>query len=181
MAINQIIMDNSFFNYLQLLELLAFFSGYPMIYAIVFFFTGNQLSKTGLKNRLVLFLPIAYALVGTLYIGLQLKNIYPDYSLENLKQIFLVSFLKIWGILSILFWIPVFRKKPVFSLLHSLVYFFLLAKNLFRFLAESDYPLSISNEMKIYTDSLLLNVGCLLIIVFVYVVFNKLNKRTSNS
>ena len=171
-------MDTSFFDYLQQLELIAFFSGYPLIYALIVVFAGKNQSKRSFKNKLVLLLPFAYALVGTLYLGLQLKNLYPDYSIENIKQIFQGSYLKIWGILSMLFWIPVFSRKTIFSLLHSLIFFFLLGKTLFLYLFKATEQINISNEMKIYTDSLLLNTGCLVIITFFYLLLKQLNKRS---
>jgi len=34
-------MDNSFFSHLQLLELMAFFSGYPLVYAVIIFIDGK--------------------------------------------------------------------------------------------------------------------------------------------
>ena len=173
-------MDNSFFSYLQQLELIAFFSGYPLIYTIVVSIAGKNQPKRSFKNRLVLLLPFAYALVGTLYLGLQLKNLYPDYSIENIKQIFQGSYLKIWGILSMLFWIPAFNRKTIFSLLHSLIFFFFLAKTLFLYLFNAAEQININNEMKIYTDSLLLNAGCLAILTFFSLLIKHFNKRSAH-
>src|ERR1043165_5803649 len=99
-------MNESFFGYLQRLEMMAFFSGYPLIYAIAFFIAGNKPSKTSIKRKIVSLLPFAYALVGTLFLGLQLNKLYPDYSFENIKLTTEEPFLKIWGLLSLLFWIP---------------------------------------------------------------------------
>lgn len=172
-------MDDSFFTYLQQLELIAFFSGYPLIYSIIVSIAGKNQSKRSFKNRLVPLLPFAYALAGTLYIGLQLKNMYPDYSIENIKLIFLLSYLKIWGMLSVLFWIPAFSRKPVFSLLHSLIFFFLLVKNLFLYIFGTGYQNNISNEMKIYTDSLILNTICFLLITFFYLIYRQFRPGSS--
>ena len=119
-------MDNSIFAYLQQLELMAFFSGFPLIYAIVLYITGTLTEKNIFKIRLVSCLPFAYALVGTLYLGLQLRNLYPYYSVENIKQAMQQPWLIIWGLLSLLFWIPAIGKKKILSLLHSLVFFFFL-------------------------------------------------------
>ena len=57
-------MDETFFAYLQRLEMMAFFSGYPLIYAVVLFIAGNQQFKSWFKRRLLSLLPYAYALVG---------------------------------------------------------------------------------------------------------------------
>ena len=68
-------MGNSFFVYLQQLELMAFFSGYPLVYAIIIYFAGNKRSKNNFKARMVSVLPFAYALIGTLYLGTSIKKI----------------------------------------------------------------------------------------------------------
>jgi hypothetical protein len=171
-------MDNSFFAYLQQLEVMAFFSGYPLLYTVTLFIAGNQQSRTSIKNRIVSLLPFAYALVGTLYLGLQLKNLYPDYSFENVKLAMQQPYLIIWGLLSILFWLPALAKKPVFSLLHSFVFFSLLLRDLFLqlFASVSDKNI-LRNEMKVYTDSLLLNLGAFSFIVLISFLFNRYKKR----
>jgi hypothetical protein len=71
-----------------------------------------------------------------------------------------MSWLKIWGIFSILFWIPSLRKKPVLTLLHSTVFFLFLVRDLFfqLFSLSADRNI-IRNDMKIFTVSLFLNLG----------------------
>ena len=171
-------MDNSFFTYLQQLELMAFFTGYPLIYAVTLFIAGNLQSKNNFKNRIVSLLPFAYALVGTLYLGLQLKNLYPDYSIENIKLNLQQPWLIIWGLLSILFWIPAMGKKPVLSLFHSLVFFFFLVRDLVRHFFQSSADKSVvRNDMKIYTDSLLLNLGAFTLVVLLSLLFPRNKNR----
>lgn len=176
-------MDNSFFAYLQQLEMMTFFSGYPLIYAIILFIARNQQSdsyriKNNFKSRVVSFLPFAYALMGTLYLGLQLKNLYPDYSIENIKLTMQRPYLITWGLLSILFWIPALGKKTVLSLIHSLVFFFFLVRDLFLQLSASSADKSIvRNDMKIYTISLLLNLGAFALIVLLSFLFTHQKKR----
>ena len=171
-------MDNSFFAYLQQLELMAFFSGYPLIYAVTLFFAGNQEVRDNFKSRTVSLLPFAYALVGTLYLGLQLKNLYPDYSFEHLKLTIQQPWLISWGLLSMLFWIPVLNRKPFLSLIHSLVFFFFLIKDLFLQLTASAADNDVvRNDMKIYTVSLLLNLGALILIVLLSFMFTYFKKR----
>ena len=160
-------MDYSFFAYLQQLELMAFFSGYPLIYAVTLFFAGNQQAKNDFKSRIVSLLPFAYALLGTLYLGLQLKNLYPDYSFENIKLTMQQPFLIIWALLSILFWIPALAKKSLLSLLHSLVFFFFLARDLFLHSFYSVDKSVVQNNMNIYTNSLLINLAALAFMVLI--------------
>ena len=172
-------MDNSFFAYLQQLELMAFFSAYPLVYAIVSVLTGN--SKKEIFVRLPSLLPYAYALVGTLYLGLQLKNLYPDYSSENIRLTLQQPLLTIWALLSLLLWIPILARKPVISLLHSFVFFFFLLRDLFsQFFASSTDKNIVRNEMKVYTDSLLLNLGTFAFIVLLYFLFILYRKRINS-
>lgn len=64
-------MGNTLFAYLQQLELMVFFSGYPLLYAFITFFFQNKKSKNNFKNRMASLLTHGYALTGTLYPGLQ--------------------------------------------------------------------------------------------------------------
>lgn len=169
-------MDSSFFAYLQQLEMMAFFSGYPLIYTITIMIFKNQKQKGGIRSRIVSLLPFAYALVGTLFLGLQLKNLYPDFSIENISGYMQSPYLKIWGLLSLLFWIPALAKKTFFSLLHSLVFFLILVKDLFlhTFQFSTDENI-IRNEMKIYSDSLILNLGALAVVILIYILLTRMN------
>ena len=169
-------MEDTFFAYLQHLELMAFFSGYPLLYAVIVFIAGKERSKTTIKGRIVSMLPYGYALVGTLYLGLQLKNLYPDYSFENINLTMQDPFLITWGLLSLLFWIPALAKKPFLSLLHSLVFFFFLVKDLFQ---HSFYQVDknvIRNDMNIYTNSLLINIAAFAFIVLLSFLFVRSKK-----
>jgi hypothetical protein len=171
-------MDTDFFAYLQQLELMAFFSGYPLIYAFTLYLFGNQKTENSFKSRVVSLLPFAYALVGTLYLGLQLKKLYPDYSIENIELSIAQPWLIAWGLLSILFWIPAFSKKIVFSLIHSLSIFLFLLIHIFiqLFATVADKNL-LNNDMKIYSGSLLLNMAALTFIACISFLFTRYKKR----
>ena len=162
-------MDNSFITYLQRLELIGFFSGYALLYSIIIFWAGNNRSQNSLRSRAASLLPYAYALAGTLYLGLQLK----EFFLNNDPNM-AFPFLKIWGLLSILFWIPALNKKTVFSLIHSLVFLFLPIRDIFlqKISSTPDNSL-LRNDMKIYTASLLLNLVCLLLILSLSFLFKR--------
>jgi hypothetical protein len=170
-------MDNDFFAYLHRLELIAFFSGFPLLYTIVFFIAGTQQSGNTFKRRVVPLLPFAYALVGTCYLALQLKKLYPGYTLENITHINQQPYLMAWGLLSILFWIPAFAKKTVLSLLHSLVFFFLLAIDLCSQLFAGTNKDAIRNDMKLYTVSLILNLIAIAFLVLLSFLHNQYKKR----
>lgn len=163
------VMNSDFFSYLQQLEAMAFFSGYPLLFAIVVFIAGNGNLRENSKGIFTACLPYAYGFVGILYWGLQLKNLSPDYSIEHIRQSIQQPFLVIWGLCSVLFLIPVFRKISTLPLFHSLVFFSFLLKDIFlqTITASADKNI-VRNDMKIYTDSLLLNLGAYALITVVF-------------
>lgn len=174
-------MDNSFFLYLERLELMAFFSGYPVIYAVTFFTVENLQKKNNFINKAASLLPFAYALVGILYLGFELKKLYPDYSIENIKLTVQQPYLILWGLLSILFWIPALAKRAVLSLIHSLVFFFFLAKDLLlQLFAPSGDKNILKNDMKMYMVSFLLNLAAFGLIIFLSFLLSNYKKRFSS-
>ena len=159
-------MGNSIFDYVMQLEMLAFFSGYPLVYFLIRFLARNVSLKNPVGPDLVSILPFAYALIGTLYLGLQLRNLYPDYTIANIKHRIQLPYLFIWALLSILFWIPAISKRPIFSLLHSLVFFLIIIKDIFFQLNGNirDHHI-IKNEMTVYTISILLNLAAFIFVL----------------
>lgn len=176
-------MDNTFFAYLQRLEVIAFFSGYPLLYALAVYLSGKQLIKKIPGTVVISLLPLGYALVGTLYLGLQAKNLYPDYSVENISQLVMYNpFLQAWAMLAIFFWVPALAKKTILSLLHSLVFFFLLVYNIIaQIILHSPDKSLLRNDMKLYTVSLFLNLGALLFILLVYFLTHRSGKYKASS
>lgn len=164
-------MSNNFFAYIQKLELMAFFSGYSLLYAIILVLAGNKESRNNLKKRIVLVLPLSYALVSTLYLGLQLKNLYLSYSGGNIGMAIHHPLLMIWGVLAVLFWIPLFRKKVWLSLLHNLAFFFILVKDIFMQISSSVDENILKNDMRLYTVSFLLNLTAFILIGLLYFFF----------
>ena len=169
-------MDDSFFLYLDRLELMAFFSGYALIYLIIRSLGDAERIKKVTKINISSLLPYAYALVGILYLGLQLKNLYPDYTWANIAAN-PEPYLKIWGLLSILFFIPVLNKKIVLSLLHSLVFFFFLAKDIVLHFIQSTEKDVVKNDMKIYTISLLINIAAFIFMLLAYFLYTRFTKQ----
>jgi hypothetical protein len=174
-------MDNSFFSHLQLLELMAFFSGYPLVYAVIISIAGKKPEKNSFGESAASMLPFAYALVGTLFLGFQLKKLYPDYSFEHIKLTMQVPLLTLWGLLSILFWIPAIGKKKYVSLIHSLVFFFVLVKDIVMQLSASSTDNDIvKNDKNIYTHSLALNFGAFLVMLLISFLYTRYKKSTTS-
>jgi len=162
-------MGDSFFFYLHRLELIAFFSGYPLMYATVLLIGGMRRPGTEMQKKLVALLPFSYALVGTIYFGFELMNLHPGNSIDNFRDFSQHPFLAIWGFLSILFWIPALAKRPIISLMHSLVFFILLIKDLFYFRPGPGTDTSmVSNDMKLYTYSLFLHIIAFITVTLIY-------------
>ncbi len=172
-------MDDSFFIYLDRLELMAFFSGYTLIYLVIRSLGDAERIKKVFKISISSVLPYAYALVGILYLGLQLKNLYPDYTWAHIAAANPKPYLKIWGLLSILFFIPALNKKNVLSLLHSLVFFFFLVKDIALHFIKSTEKEVLKNDMNIYTISLLINLAAFIFILLVYFLYTRVNKQKS--
>ena len=160
---------NELMSLAERLETLAFFSGYPLAFYVIYFFAGKALQRSVYKNRAIYLFPLTYALLGTLYWGLQLRNWYPDYQINDIVNNTHYIYSKIWALLAILFWIPFFFKRPFLSILHSMFFFFLLLRDIFSQLLFHDQDIyTLRNEMKVYTDSLLLNLFALVVISMVY-------------
>ena len=152
---------------------MAFFSGYPLLYAAIHVVASKLSNKAELQNRLVFHLPHAYALVATLYLAFQLKTMFPDYSFAHTH----LPYLKAWGIVAVLFWTPALAKKPVWSLLHSLVFFFFVVRDLLlQIFATPDDTWMVKNDMKLFSVSLLFNLAAFATILFVSYLVRRFSK-----
>jgi hypothetical protein len=169
-------MDKSFFIYLEQLEVIAFFSGYFLIYLLVGYAGEILLKRKILFINLVTLLPYTYALTGVLFLGFQLKNLYPYYDFKDIINIQNI-FLKIWALLSILFFIPALAKKPALSLWHSFAFFYFIIRDLFLYFFYTAGNNMIKNDMAIYTKSLLLNLSSFAVITLFYFAFFFLKAR----
>jgi hypothetical protein len=172
--LNPKFMTENFLVYIEHLGLMTFFSGYPLVYALVHFITGNN---PGVRNpflsRLRRNLPIAYALTGTFFFLFWIREIIIRSGIKNISPVFDLTLLKAWALLSVFFWIPGPAKKPVYSLMHSLVFFFLLFKDIITGFGSETGMNIISNDMKVYTVSLALNLLSLIFIMMSNRIFVK--------
>ena len=163
-------MGDSLIKYVEWVEVQTFFSGYILVYVLVLW-GNNYLHLTRFfKNNLLKKLPLAYALTGTFYLCFQLKNAVPDFELH-------FSFLKVWGFISVLFWIPALQRKPVYSVLHNSIFFLLMLYDscvqLFSPSGSSNYAV---NNMKIYLISFLINLTTIMIIYVIFLILKPVDK-----
>lgn len=161
-------MDNSFVAYLQLLEILGFFSGYPMIYLLVKYFDQYPGLKPFTKN-LQPSLPFSYGLVGILFLGFEIRNAYPAFVPVHFQH----PYLMFLGILSLVFLVPKISKNPIWSLYHGLVFLIVMIQNIVEsYHQDPDHSL-IKNYMTIYSISLGLNLAILLLVFLLRVLLKK--------
>ena len=121
----------------------------------------------------------ADAFTATLFIGLLIKDLAVNYTAKNAALLLPFSYLKIWGCLAVVCWFPRVTKKPVISLCHSLVFFFFLVQDIFLHNTSPGEP--IKNDMKIYTDSLLLNAATYLLVAVTHFILAKISKKFSST
>ena len=161
-------MGDSFLLYMQRLELIAFFTGYPFLYAFIIFITSSSPFKQSFKDRMTASLSTSYALIGTLYLGFLAKKLYHTHSPESIKLLSEQLYLPIWGILSVLFWVPSLSKKKQLCLFHSLVFIFLIVIDFINQLLGWNTNIDIlKNDMRLYTVSLLLNITAFVVVFLI--------------
>ena len=168
--------------YFEWVELESFFSGYLLVYAIFYLLASNRPATNFVKSKLLQKLPLAYALVGTFYWGLQLKNLYPDYHGNLLISDLHLHYLRVWGLLSIFFWLPPLHKRAVFSQLHSLIFFFLLMKDIYlNHFTTSGGSNDARNNIKIFSVSILLNLAAVFLVVLIGILMAHLKSRKKST
>ncbi|MCX6207739.1 MAG: hypothetical protein NTZ19_15965 [Bacteroidetes bacterium] len=168
-------MDNSFVAYLQLLEILAFFSGYPIIFLLVKYFDQFP----GLKSiTKILFqsLPFSYGLIGLLFLGFEIRNAYPEFDIAHFQHPYLIF----WGILSLLFLVPKLINQSSWSLYHSLVFLLIMIKNVFETYQLDSSHSQIKNYMNIYSISLGFNLAILLLAFLSKILLQRSNPRSDS-
>jgi hypothetical protein len=154
-------------TYIEWIELQSFFSGYLFVYATFYMIASNYHTSNVVKNKVLPNLPVAYAVVGTLYLGLQLKNAYISH-LNYFTTYVQFPYLKIWGILSIFFWLPLLHRKGLFSVLHNMVFFILILNSSFlQFWFPSNGDRLATNNAWIYTASIIINLVALVFTIFI--------------
>ncbi|MEO6406257.1 MAG: hypothetical protein ABIY51_02800 [Ferruginibacter sp.] len=170
-------MGDNFFVYLQQMEMMAFFSGYPLVYFFI-----QAFIKPTVKNNIIASIPsllsFGYALAGTAYLGFKIKNLYPNYAIQYMQDSVQLPFLFTWALLSLLFWKPSISKIKWLSMLHSLVFFYFLLQDLTVQIVHPSQPKEmLNNDMKIYALSILLNIITIIIVTLINYLFQRIKKH----
>ena len=158
---------------------MAFFSGYPLVFAFVYVTLGNKATPNSFVVRVgSSVLPYSYALVGTLFLGFQLKKIFSAYTIEHFSIPMQQPWLMLWALLAMAFWIPRMAKNTVLSLLHSLVFFlYLVWETYLKRNQPADFGNMLQNDVQVYTSSVLLNFLTLCLMLLVAFFYQKMSKR----
>jgi hypothetical protein len=162
---------------MELMELMIFFSGYPFIYLLVHLVSETKFVKWFPGKNITSLLPFTYAMVGLLYLGLQIKNLYPFSSFEKLTFYNPIFYLKIWAISSLLFFIPVLNKKTILTLLHSFVFFFFIVWQILQQVFGTTEQSMIKNAMNVYSISLLVHVAAFALTVLIHYLLSAFKKK----
>lgn len=158
-------------TFFQRFELLAFFAGYPLLYTLIKLTSTIRRPATWFDWQKYAALPgITYALLGTLFLLFLIWRAFPSGNIA-------IFALRGWGVTAILFWIPRLRKFPVFCLLHSLVFFGLIVRDIIRDLSTLSGRDLIHNDMTILSLSFLLNSTVFLSMFLVFLVRRSTGRR----
>ena len=156
-----------FFSVFWWIYFFIFFSGYPLLYFLVYLISRNRNMHDALSEKVFPLLPVTYAFVSTLFWILIFWTGRINFVVEKIASVALSSFIIAYSFSALLFWLPYFRKKTYASLLHSLPLFLLpflnmLYKTYKHKVIPHDY---IFNLWRIYT------VGFLIYIIAVALVY----------
>jgi hypothetical protein len=163
-------------EYIEWVELETFFSGFLLVYAIIYLLSAKQPADF-IKIKMLPLLPLAYALIATLYWGLQFKNWYPDYNINHIISGTYYPYLKLWALLAIFFWLPILNRKNFPAVVHSGIFFFLMMKDIgVQVLGKNADSSSRNNDLKIYTASIIMHIAALAVIFLVYLLILRLKK-----
>lgn len=166
-------MGDDLFSMVEKFEILLFFSGYTILFCFVnYLWTRPNIFLDKLKALI----PFGYAFSATLFLGYFLNKIYLNHILGNVNIHWYHPFLIIWGALALLFWVPFFKRKPALSLMHSLVFFYFILKDLVSYVFGNSDQLVIRNNMNILSTSFLINVATLTLVYILFYLLHKLKK-----
>ena len=143
-------MDDLFF-YIAKLELIAFFSAFPMFYFLIKEFNSRQnIEKYEWIGEFSVSIVSVYVVLVLLYIGMILNQVYLQSSLSYPNFSNSILYLKCWIFLGILFLFTPFKLKPKWTLLHSLPFTIIVFIDFISFFLKETPIEVIRNEMQLY-------------------------------
>lgn len=170
---------NDFFAYLEKLELIAFFAGFPLIYFLVVSYKNQLLSsKYAFPKQIPGNLKYGYALTVLLYVGMKVYQQVGNPDGFHLSNLYIGEnrYLIIWAFAGLIFWLPFLKSKPILALLHSLVFFFLFLLFIYLYIKGEADKAVVTNSTQLYFYSILLNAITILIVSALQFIFSRMKK-----
>jgi uncharacterized membrane protein len=159
-------MPDTLDGYMEWIMLETLFSGYLLVFSILYIVSAYKGQRGFIKIRIMPLLPLTYAFVGTIFWGLQLRVGHSYNTFQHFVSSLQYPFLHGWALLSILFWIPFLRERPILSALHSSIFFALMMIDLFAEARDKLFDNSLlGNGLKIYSVSLGIYITALLFLL----------------
>jgi len=162
---------NNFFIYIDKLELIAFFSAFPLFYFLyISFYTKTFIVKFKWLKVLPEIISLAYATISLLYIGMKSNQLYVQNTMGPI-QFELTSYifiLKFWSIFGLLFFFKFLRTKPLLALAHSSIYFIILLIDFFQYYHHQINVEAFHNEMRLYFISFVAYISISIILILGY-------------
>jgi hypothetical protein len=153
---------NDLNTYIEKLELIAFFSAFPLVYLLVQILVRDILPQKTWLSNIFKRLPITYALVSFLFLGMKMNQmIQSHFFYFNYSN--LISYLEIWAYSGVLFFVPSIGSKPKWSLIHSIPFISLILFDIAAFFLKKVGNDVLQNEMRLYFTSTILYVVVTLI------------------
>jgi hypothetical protein len=137
--------------YIAKLELIAFFSAFPMFYFLIKVFNSRKnIEKYEWIGEFSVSIVSVYVVLVLLYIGMILNQVYLQSSLSYLNFSNSILYLKCWIFLGIFFLFKPFKLKPKWTLLHSLPFTIIVFIDFISFFLKETPIEVIRNEMQLY-------------------------------
>lgn len=153
------------FVFLEKLELLAFFSAFPLYYYLV----NVVASEFSFQKKWILALPssitLVYGIITLLYIGMKVNQMF-EIHLFKLEFNNTITYFKIWSSLGVLFFLPAMKVKSKWALFHSIPFTLWIVIDFILFYRSQVSRDIINNEMRLYFTSLLLLIFVTLVVSF---------------
>jgi len=175
-------MGEGFIAYIERIELIGFFSGYPVVWLLLNRMLKRRFSLHALSMRIRSALPAVYPVLATLYTAMLIKSLYPYYTVQNLLNIFSITPLRIWAITALIFWLPYLQKRISILLLHSAVFFGLLCYDVWANIRNHSNLEMLQNDIRIFGISILLSIVILSVVTaFIFILHRLFSLRGNNS
>ena len=170
---------NNFFTYIDKLELIAFFSAFPLFYfLIISFYTKPLTAKFKFLKSIPTLISNTYATMTVLYMGMKLNQLYLQNTFATIQIQYLTTIfiLKCWTVFGFLFFFNFFRTKPLIALAHSSIYFLILFIDFFQYYNRQIDIEVFHNEMRLYIIGFIAYITILSILLIIRLIRLKYRK-----